>query len=221
MLRTIPHRALAAEAYDELLRAIVTGELAPGARIRDVDLAARLGVSRTPVREAIRRLVDDGLVETSPDAYTRVAPLSTADAEAAFPVVAALHALAARLGVPRLADADHDEMRRLDAERAAALEAGDVPRAIEMDDRFHDVVVRAAGNPELARTLARLMPKIHRLDLLHFRALAARDSSADHAQLLEACGRRDARAAAELVEQSFLRLGEQIETSLGREGADA
>lgn len=216
MLRDLPRRSLAALAYDEILGAIVSGELAPGARIRDVDLAERLGVSRTPVREALRRLVDEGLVETAPDAYTRVAPLNAPDAEAAFPVVAALQALGARLGVPRMSDADIAAMERLDAERAAALAARDVPLAIDVDDRFHDVVLTAAGNPELKRTLARLMPKIRRLDLLHFSALAERADEAvhDHDEILEACRRRDAATAAHLVEQNYLRLGEQVAQTL-------
>jgi DNA-binding GntR family transcriptional regulator len=216
MVHDLPRRSLAALAYDEILGAIVSGELAPGLRIRDADLAERLGVSRTPVREALRRLVDEGLVETAPDAYTRVAPLATPDAEAAFPVVAALQALGARLGVPRLTDADLGTMERLDAERAAALADRDVPLAIDADDRFHDVVLTAAGNPELKRTLARLMPKIRRLDLLQFGALAERadEPVRDHDEILAACRRRDAATVARLVEWSYLRLGEQAAQAL-------
>jgi DNA-binding GntR family transcriptional regulator len=217
----LPRRSLAALAYDEILGAIVSGELAPGLRIRDADLAQRLGVSRTPVREALRRLVDEGLVETAPDAYTRVTPLATPDAEAAFPVVAALQALGARLGVPRLTDADLATMERLEAERVAALADRDAPLAIDVDERFHDVVLTAAGNPELTRTLARLMPKIRRLDLLHFGALAERADEAvrGHDEILEACRRRDAATVAQLVEQSYLRLGEQAaETLFAGEG---
>jgi DNA-binding GntR family transcriptional regulator len=216
MVHDLPRRSLAALAYDEILGAIVSGELAPGLRIRDADLAERLGVSRTPVREALRRLVDEGLVETAPDAYTRVAPLATPDAEAAFPVVAALQALGARLGVPRLTDADLGTMERLDAERAAALADRDVPLAIDADDRFHDVVLTAAGNTELKRTLARLMPKIRRLDLLQFGALAERadEPVRDHDEILAACRRRDAATVAQLVERSYLRLGEQAAQAL-------
>ena len=211
-MRELPRDSLAGQAYDEIRRAIVVGELEPGTRIRDVELGQRLGVSRTPVREALRRLVDDGLVETAPDAYTRVTPLAAADAEAAFPVVAALHALGARLGVPRLADADIAEMERLDRERAAALADRDVPRAIELDDAFHAVVLDIAANPELQRTLDRLMPKIRRLDLLHFGALADRADEAlhDHEALLAACRRRDGATAGRLVEENYLRLGAQV-----------
>jgi DNA-binding GntR family transcriptional regulator len=221
MLTRLPRRSLADMAYEQLLRDIVAGELAPGARIRDYELAERLSVSRTPVREALRRLVDDGLVETAPDAYTRVAPLTTADAEAAYPVVAALQALGARLGVPRLVAADLADMERVDAQRSASLAAADIGGAIEADDRFHRVVLTAADNPELERTLARLTPRIRRLDLLHFGALAQNADEAvhDHDAILQACRRGEAATAADLVEQSYLRLGEQVARALlAREG---
>src|SRR4051794_41826036 len=87
--------------YAALREAIVDGTLAPGERLRDQELCSWLGLSRTPVREAIGRLEQDGLVETAPQRFTRVAPLDRRAARGAFPVVASLHALAARLAAPR------------------------------------------------------------------------------------------------------------------------
>src|SRR5579863_1863573 len=88
--------SLRQRVYQALQDAIVCGDLAPGERLRDHELAARLGVSRTPVREALQRLEDEGLVATAPRASTRVTPLDARAAREAFPVVATLHALAAR-----------------------------------------------------------------------------------------------------------------------------
>ena len=136
--------------------AIIRGDLPPGAPVRDQELAARLGLSRTPVREALARLVDEGLVETKPNAYTRVAPLDDGPAREAAVVVQALQGLAARLAVPRLTDADLDEARVWNARFAAALDAGEVAIALEADDAFHLVFVRAAGNQALGAALARL-----------------------------------------------------------------
>src|SRR5437016_4799597 len=79
--------------YYLIQRAIVSGELQPGQRVRDADLAAQLGVSRTPVREALQRLGDEGLVEMLPGALTRIVPLHMQAAQDAFPVVAVVHAL--------------------------------------------------------------------------------------------------------------------------------
>src|SRR4051812_6248675 len=101
MPKIVPLRrdSLSERAYHALLDAIVHGDLAAGERLRDHDLATQLGVSRTPVREALRRLEDEGLVETVPGAYSRVAPIDVDGVRQAFPVLASLHGLAARLGV--------------------------------------------------------------------------------------------------------------------------
>jgi DNA-binding GntR family transcriptional regulator len=216
MLRALPQATLAEQAYASILDAIVTGDLPPGRRLRDQELATQLGVSRTPVREALRRLEDEGLVESERNAFTRVAPVRPDRLADAFPVVAALQGLATRLGVPALSTRDIERMERYDAERAAALGSHDVLAAIAADDCFHGVLLKAAGNAEIERLLARVMPHIRRLDLLHFEALTHRaDAAADHAGILDACRRGDAYDAAQLVEQSFLRLGEQMAAVLG------
>jgi DNA-binding GntR family transcriptional regulator len=218
VFQAVPRTSLAEQAYAALLGAIVRGELPPGERLRDVELAEQLGVSRTPVREALRRLEDEGLVETGRHAFTRVAPVSPDRIADAFPVVAALHGLATRLGVPALSSGDLDRMERHDGERARALGRGDVLAAIAADDAFHGVLLAASRNAEIERLLARVMPHIRRLDLLHFESLTREDEAAgDHAAILDACRRGDAWEAARLVEANFLRLGEQM-TALLRRG---
>ena len=210
MLAPVPRTSLAAGAYEVLVQAIVSGELAPGARIRDGELAAQLQISRMPVREALKRLELEGLVESIPNRETRVAPIRAERAAQAFPVIAALQALGTRLGVPALNTADDRRMASLDRDRSRALREVDVIAAIELDDAFHGVLLTAAANDELMRALERLMPQIRRLDVLHFTQLAREDASRDHADILAACRRRDAHAAAELVEANYLRLGEQM-----------
>jgi DNA-binding GntR family transcriptional regulator len=207
-VRPAVRKPLSEQAYEQIRDAIVAGELAPGAKLSDARLADRLGTSRTPIREALRRLADEGLVVTEPSSSTRVAPLDPTDAAEAFPVLAALHGLATRLGVPALTALDDDRMERLNARRREALERDDRQRAIELDDDFHGVLVEASRNRELARTIERLLPKIHRLDVHHFSSLAAAETHDDHDPILEACRARDAALAARLVEESFLRLGD-------------
>lgn len=192
-------------AYGELQEAIVSGALAPGASLRIDALAERLGTSRTPVREALRRLTDEGLVEVRPRSGTRVASLDAA--RDAVPVLATLQALGARLGVPHLTDEDDAALARADDERTEALRANDVREAINADDRLHDVLLRASGNTELPRAIARVLPTVRRLDLLHFAALAVGSTPDAHDELLTACRQRDAARAADLVEASFLALG--------------
>jgi DNA-binding GntR family transcriptional regulator len=212
--------SLRERVYQALREALISGELPPEQRLRDQELAVRLGVSRTPVREALQRLEDEGLVETSPRALTRVTPLDARAAREAFPVVAALHALAAWTGAPRLTSADLDEMRAANAEFAFAIVATDpsdpetIALAITADDRFHGVLLSAAANEELARTLERLMPKVRRLEYAQFGSLAGRRSVHQHEAIIAACALGSAAEAAHLVEENWLSLGRLIEHAL-------
>ncbi len=209
--------SLRERVYLALRNALITGELAPGQRLRDQALAARLGVSRTPVREALQRLEDEGLVETAPRSLTRVAPLDALAAREAFPVVAALHALAARHGAAHLSDDDIAEMRAANHALAAVvaeLDTASIQQAIAADDRFHASLLKAAGNGEIMRTLDRLTPKVRRLEYAQFGSLAGRKSVQQHAAIIAACERGDVAAAAALVEENWLTLGQLIAASL-------
>ena len=206
----IPRTSLRDHVYSRLQQAIVSGDLPPGERLRDQDLAAQFGVSRTPVREALQRLEDEGLVETRPGAQTRVIPLDTRVAREAFPVVAALHALAARLGVAQVAARDLASMRDANSVLAQAMAALDVGGAVQSDDAFHRVLLHSVGNQELEQTLERLTPKIRRLEFAQFGSLAGRRSVRQHEGIIAACEEGDAARAAQLVEENWLSLGQLI-----------
>src|SRR6266702_8684756 len=103
-LEKIDRIPLRERVYNLVQQAIVSGELHPGQRVRDLDIATQFGVSRTPVREALQRLEDEGLVETLPGALTRIVPLDSQAAREAFPVVAVVQALATRLTAAHLSD---------------------------------------------------------------------------------------------------------------------
>jgi len=209
-LKHIVRLSLRTHIYGILQRAIVSGELKPGQRLRDQGLAAQLGVSRTPVREALQRLEDEGLVETKPGSLTRVTPLDTRAASETIPVVAALHALAARLGVARVTSQHLEAMRAANAALAAALKAQDVAGAIRADDTFHLVLVQAADNGEIAQTLEHLTPKIRRLEFAQFGSLAGRRSVHQHEGIIDACQDGEAAEAAVRVENNWLSLGQLI-----------
>lgn len=213
-LPLIERASLRTHVYGHLLRAIITGDLAPGSRVRDQDLAEQLGVSRTPVREALQRLEDEGLVETRRGSLTRIMPLDTQTARDAFPVVAALHALATRIAVPCITDPDISALRQANGALAAALAASEVIEAIAADDRFHQRFVAIAGNSEIVTTLDRLMPKIRRLEIAQFGSLAGRRSVQQHEAIIAATIQRDAALAADLVEENWMSLGQLILESL-------
>lgn len=205
------------QAYAHLRDAILDGTLEPGEQLKDAELAAWLGLSRTPIREALARLEEYGLVETKPQSFTRVAPLSARDARDAFTVYAALEGLAASLGVPRLTGADLETMRAVNRDFADALAALDVDAAVAADDRFHGVLVQAAANREIARSLARLLPKIRRLERARFGSLAGRRSVEQHERIIALCAAGEAERAAEAVRENWLTLGALIDQSFREE----
>jgi DNA-binding GntR family transcriptional regulator len=211
--RQIARRLLSDEAYVVLRAAIIDGTLAPGERLRDAELVLRLGLSRTPIREALARLQEDGLVESEPNRYTRVAPLDRRDARDAYPIVAALHALAADLGVRHLTAQDMRTMRSQNQRFARAIAAVDVDEAMAADDAFHGVLIDASGNPAIAATLDRLMPRLHRLERVQFGSLVGRRSVSQHEAIIAASERGDAQGAADAVRDNWLSLGALMETT--------
>jgi DNA-binding GntR family transcriptional regulator len=205
-------------AYAMLCEAIVNGTLQPGEPLHDEELCAWLGVSRTPLRDALSRLAEDGLVEIAPQRYTRVSTLTARDAHDTFPLLAAVHALAAELGVPQVGQGATDRLRAANDAFLAALTAGAARAAYEADDRFHQVFVEAAGNPEIARTLRHLAPRLRRLEVLRTGALPGRRSVAQHEAILARAATGDARGAASATRENWLELGGLVERSLARAG---
>lgn len=178
-------------AYEALRDAIVRGELTPGSHVRDADLAEQLGLSRAPVRNALARLADDGLVETKPQSYTRIAPLVLRDVRDAAAVVRAMHELATRTAMPMLTDADLAAMQRANRRFETATRKGDAVGAMTADDQLHGVLVRACGNRAVAATIERYTPLIRRLEIRQFSASTAQRSVERHEQLIAACASGD------------------------------
>jgi DNA-binding GntR family transcriptional regulator len=193
-------------AYRQLRDAIVNGDLAPGERLRDAELESWLGVSRTPIREAIARLEAAGLVQTRRAKETVVAPLDARDAFAAQRIAASLHELAARDAVPQLTEKDLDAMRDANFRFAIALKDGDVDAALAADDDFHAVAVAASANPLLPGLLEQVTPLLRRLERARFSGLAGRGSVGDHDRIIAASAAGDAELAARLTRENWLTL---------------
>ncbi|MFB8244913.1 GntR family transcriptional regulator [Streptomyces sp. NPDC055952] len=207
-IRPVPRTLLRDRAYEAIRDAIVAGEIEPGAVVRDADLAERLGLSRAPVRDAFSRLVDEGLLESKPQSYTRVTPLVAADVRDAAAVVGAMHELATRAAVPRLTAADITAMRAANERFAAAVDGGDVEAALRADDALHDVLVRAGGNRAAAATAARYTPLIRRLERRRFGEGGSCRSAGLHERLIEACEAGDAAGAVRVTAEIWRGLEE-------------
>ncbi|MET9084403.1 GntR family transcriptional regulator [Streptomyces sp. NPDC004237] len=207
-LRPLPRTLLRDRAYAAIRDAIVAGEIEPGAVVRDAEFAERLGLSRAPVREAFARLVDEGLLESKPQSYTRVTPVVAAEVRDAAAVVGAMHELATRAAVPRLRDADLDEMRAANARFAGAVQDGEVDEALRADDELHDVLVRVAGNRAAAATVARYTPLIRRLERRRFGEGGSCRSAGLHEGLIRACAAGDTEAAVRVTTEIWRTLAD-------------
>ncbi|MEC1523282.1 GntR family transcriptional regulator [Neobacillus niacini] len=210
MIKPIKRLSLRDEVYQTLKKSIINLELQPDERLSDKELAEKFGISRTPVREALKRLEDEGLVESLPGSSTRVAPLKLEEAKHAFTVVAALHALAARLAGPLLKESEIEDLELSNKTLRQAIEDGDVIKAIEADGSFHNVFLDLAGNPEIAFTLERILPKIQRLEISQFISVKGLKSVEQHNQIISACKNREFERVVRLVEDNWLSLGELL-----------
>ncbi|PRX18889.1 DNA-binding GntR family transcriptional regulator [Actinoplanes italicus] len=198
-------------AYQWIRDAIVDGTFAPGERLNDAELAEWLGVSRTPVREALTRLEKSGLVQTKPGRYTMVSPLDAGAARAAQTVTAAMHELAVREAVQRLSADDLAAMREANDRFAAALRADDVDAAIAADDDFHGVAVLASANPALRTVLEEFTPVLRRLERVRFSSLNGRSSVDMHERIVALCEARDVEGAAAAARANWMSLDEVFE----------
>ena len=203
------------DVYESIRNAIVDGTFAPGERLKDPQLEEWLGVSRTPIREALLRLERAGLVLAQPGRATTVAPYDPASTTSAQQVAAAMHELAARLAIGS-ADASAasgmaDAMAAANARFARALESSDVEAALAADDDFHVVFVIASGNPMIAEVLEQTTPILRRIERQRFSSFAARDSVAQHETIVADTRAGDAESAALHCRENWLSLRFTIE----------
>lgn len=205
------------DAYRAIRDAIVDGTLAPGERLNDGDLVAWLGVSRTPVREALARLEQAGLVQTKPGRHTIVSPLDVRAVRAAQSVTAAMHELAVREAMPGLSGEDVEAMRAANARFADALRRRDVDAAIAADADLHGVFVTASANLAIKTVLDQFTPVLRRLERLRFASLAGRDSVAQHDRIIEACVTGDTETAASVTRANWQTLAPLLGNLIGDE----
>jgi DNA-binding GntR family transcriptional regulator len=180
----------AERALSTLRDMIMSGALSPGARLGEVELADRLGVSRTPVREALSRLAAEGLVEIVPNRGARVATWTVAELEGVFDLRATLEPQLTAFAVPNATPADVED---LDALATRMTEVGspgpdqDLDALVPLNRAFHDRLVALAGHPTLATALAAAIhPPIVRRNFLTYDAASLRRSLAHHAEIVAA-----------------------------------
>jgi DNA-binding GntR family transcriptional regulator len=181
------------EAAAERLRLLITeGGLAPGARLNERELCERLGVSRTPLREAFRMLAAEGLIVQLANRGAQVVALGEDDVRQAFDVMGALEGLAGELACERVTEADLDLLRGMQADMEAAHARRDLPAYYRINRAIHEKVAGIAGNAVLAHTINALNARLH---ALRFRSNVNRAkwdlAVAEHRDMLAALSARD------------------------------
>ena len=150
-------------ALVERLRWLIeSGELAPGDRITEQALAGRFGVSRTPLREALRALASEGMVELTPNRGARVARLTPADVDEIFPVMAQLEALAGELAASRITELELAELRALHYQMVLHYRRGERPDYARLNEAIHDKILAAAHNATLTGLYRSLAARVRR-----------------------------------------------------------
>ncbi|WP_214848707.1 GntR family transcriptional regulator [Exiguobacterium sp. s138] len=208
----IQRTSLSEEVYQRLQQQIITLALAPGQKLNDQELAEAFGVSRTPVREALKKLEEEGLVVAKRGSRTNVTMLDVTQARQTFPIVATLHALAARLAFP-LSEADITCLIELNQMFQEAINRGDAASALQLDDAFHGLFLERSQNGQLADTLNRLTPLIRRLEYAQF-SRHGHDSVTDHRTIIEACQNGRIEDLVRATEHNWNGLGRHLIASL-------
>lgn len=200
------------QLHDELLirlrEYIIEGALADDTKIPEKELCEQFGVSRTPLREALKVLAFEGLVVLNHNRGALVKTLSLEDLDEAFPIYAHLEALAGELACRKLTQTEIDHLRRLNDQMAASLHKGDVKSALEANEQIHGGIQAGSRNGNLLQLLSYVSARVKRARLsINYPRDALEAAMVDHEQMMVALERRDAQrfsaAIREHIENTF------------------
>ena len=163
--------------FDVLMNAIMQGQLSPGERLLEVQLADEMGVSRTPVREAIRRLELEGFVVMVPRKGAYVAGLSIDDVESVYEIRTALETLAVRLAAQRMEAADYEQLDELAGKMQQTWQEDDVDNWVNLDARFHELLYTFSRNERLISMMSNIMEQLSRYRIISLANVEVRQNS--------------------------------------------
>ena len=190
-------RSLSAEAADSLRELILLEKLPPGTPVPERDLAEGLGISRTPLKDALRILETEGLIEYGPTRRPRVADPSPEEIEQNIRVLSALEALAGELACAAASDTDIADIRSLDASMRTLPDDASPLDFFHLDMDFHARIVAASGNAPLAATHKQYNARLWRARFMSSRQVDRRDNTlAEHGEIAKALAARDGAATA-------------------------
>ncbi len=191
--------------YEELRKQILTLQLKPGAPLDEVSLAAQFGLSRSPVRDALARLISEGLVTILPNRTTLVTPFEIEEFPKYISALDLIQRAVTRLAAQHRTDADLARIQKADDVYMQAVDSGDFQAMSETNKALHMAIAHAANNPYFVGYYERLLGEGQRLLHLHFdytvTSPTATKLGRDHAELIDAIARKDAEAAERLAHE--------------------
>ena len=193
--------------FNTLRQAILKGELKPGERLMEVALADRLGVSRTPIREAMRKLELEGLVVMVPRRGAQVASITEKDLNDVLEVRIALENMAIEKACERMTEEDMESLFLASRSFERVMSEGDLVQMAEADEAFHEMIYKAAGNERLNQVLSNLREQMYRYRMEYLKGKETRNQLlSEHQELTRALRERNVRKAQEI---SFTHLDNQ------------
>ncbi|MBO8170045.1 MAG: GntR family transcriptional regulator [Thermoanaerobacteraceae bacterium] len=205
--------------FETLREAIISGKLKAGERLMEVQLAEEMGVSRTPVREAIRKLELEGFVVMVPRKGAYVAGISTKDITEVFEIRAALESLAASLAAERITEEELEELERLLVQVAECAQKDDLEKLIEIDTQFHDCLYKASRNDRLVQIISNLREQIQRFRTTSLASPGRmKQTLKEHKKIVEAISQRDMKLAHDLAIEHIENAENSILEALEKQG---
>lgn len=188
--------------FKTLRQAIIQGEFQPGERLLEVTIANKLGVSRTPVREAIRMLELEGLVVMIPRKGAEVANITVKDLRDALEVRMAIEALSVRLACERIDEEGREELKSACMKFKEAINSKLVPAIVEGDEEFHNAIYKATKNPKLINTAQNLREQVYRYRVEYVKDFSYHDNLVrEHDLITMAILKGDAKSAEKVMNE--------------------
>lgn len=204
--------------FETLREAIIQGRLGPGERLMEVQLADEMGVSRTPVREAIRKLELEGFVVMIPRKGAYVASYSVKDIVDVFEVRAALEGLAAGLAAERVTPEELEEMERAVLQIYEVSHGNDLDILVAKDTDFHDLIYKASRNQRLVQIVTHLKEQIQRFRTTSLAVPGrSKDAVEEHRSIVEAISDRNVELASNLAREHIENAEQLLLSAMGEE----
>lgn len=192
-------------AYKIIKEAIITGELEPGRKIKDAELSDQLGISRTPVREAMLRLEDEEFIISKPNSYTMVAPINITEVKEIYSIIIALEILALQDAISTTNTNQIKKLEIINKKYSEAIKAGNAKKCLKYDIEFHHSLVDLSSNKELKKILKKLKDKVRRIESFYFHKSSPKQKSLnEHNIIIEGIKNKNLLEASNMLRENWM-----------------